>query len=137
VKLAQKTAQGRRLVADVDAYLQGINAYFKSKGGFVKPFARNDVIAFGTLIGAVFGAGGGNEARSAQFLSALSSARYRQGPRRLERPARHMDARRRVSVAAPFPYANGPTGVGAGNVAIDAGSSRRRSPARRRCSTGA
>jgi acyl-homoserine lactone acylase PvdQ len=71
VKLAQQTARGRQMIADVDAYLGGINAYFKSKGGFVKPFTRNDVIAFGTLIGAVFGAGGGNEARSAQFLSAL------------------------------------------------------------------
>src|SRR6185437_12984564 len=61
VKLAQATARGRQLIADVDAYLRGMNAYFKSKGGFVKPFTRNDVIAFGTLIGAVFGAGGGNE----------------------------------------------------------------------------
>ncbi len=123
VKLAQRTAPGRQLIADVDAYLRGINAYFKSKGGFVKPFARNDVIAFGTLIGAVFGAGGGNEARSAQFLSALQQ---RLGAAKglgvwndLREP---MDPETPVTVSTPFPYANGPTGIGPGNVSIDAGS---------------
>ena len=69
--LAEKTAAGRQLIKDVDAYLLGINAYFKKAGGFVTPFTRNDITAIGTLIGAVFGAGGGNEGRSAQFLSAL------------------------------------------------------------------
>ena len=123
VKLAQRTARGRQMIADVDAYLGGINAYFKSKGGFVKPFTRNDVIAFGTLIGAVFGAGGGNEARSAQFLSALQQ---RLGTAKglgvwndLREP---MDRDTPVTVSTPFPYANGPTGIGAGNVTIDAGS---------------
>src|SRR5207302_8448005 len=69
--LAKKTKQGRQLIADVDAYIRGINAYLKSKGGFVTPYTRNDVTAIGTLIGAVFGAGGGHEAQSAQFLSSL------------------------------------------------------------------
>src|SRR3977135_638036 len=63
--LAQKTKQGRQLIADVDAYIRGINAYFKSKGGFVTPYTRNDVTAIGTLIGAVFGAGGGHAGQSA------------------------------------------------------------------------
>ena len=34
----------------------------------------------------------------------------------------HMDAETPATVATPFPYDNGPTGIGAGNVPIDAGS---------------
>jgi acyl-homoserine lactone acylase PvdQ len=121
--LAEKTAAGRQLVKDVDAYVLGINAYFKAAGGFVTPFDRNDITAIGTLIGAVFGAGGGSEGRSAELLSALQlrlgaakglavwdDLREAQNP---ETP---------VTVAASFPYGNGPAGVGPGNVPIDAGS---------------
>ena len=122
-QLAAKTAAGRQLLKDVDAYLLGINAYFKSAGGFVTPFNRNDITAIGTLIGSVFGAGGGDEGRNAQFLSALqqrlgdakgldvwSSLREAQNP---ATP---------VSIANAFPYGTGTTGVGPGNVRIDAGS---------------
>ena len=85
----QQTARGRQLLKDVDAYIAGINAYFLKAGGFVKPYTRNDVTAIGTLIGAVFGAGGGNEARSAQFLSALQQKLgAAKGLVGLERPAR-------------------------------------------------
>jgi acyl-homoserine lactone acylase PvdQ len=123
VKLAQQTARGRQLIADVDSYLAGVNAYFKSKGGFVAPFTRNDVTAIGTLIGAVFGAGGGNEARSGQFLSALQQRLGATKGLGVWNDLReHMDRETPVTVAAPFPYANGPTGIGAGNVQIDAGS---------------
>ncbi len=122
-KLAEKTAQGRQLLKDVDAYIAGINAYFLSKGGFVKPYTRNDVTAIGTLIGAVFGAGGGNEARSAEFLSALQQKLGATKGLAVWNDLReHMDAETPVTVATPFPYANGPTGIGAGNVPIDAGS---------------
>jgi acyl-homoserine lactone acylase PvdQ len=123
VKLARQTARGRQLIADVDAYLRGMNAYFKSKGGFVKAFDRNDVIAFGTLIGAVFGAGGGNEGRSAQFLSALQGRLGATKGLSVWNDLRElMDPDTPTTIAASFPYANGPIGVGAGNVTIDAGS---------------
>jgi acyl-homoserine lactone acylase PvdQ len=120
--LASKTADGRQLLADVDAYLLGINAYFKKAGGFVTPFDRNDITAIGTLIGAVFGAGGGNEGRSAQLLSGLQQ---RLGD--VKGLAVWNDLREQenqdtpVTVTTPFPYAAG-NGVGAGNVRIDAGS---------------
>ena len=79
--------------------------------------------AIGTLIGAVFGAGGGNEARSAQFLSALQlKLGAAKGLSVWNDLREHMDAETPVTVSTPFPYDNGPTGIGAGNVAIDAGS---------------
>jgi len=121
--LAQKTKQGRQLLADVDAYIRGINAYFKSKGGFVTPYTRNDVTTIGTLIGAVFGAGGGHEAQSAQFLSSLQQRLGAAKGLAVWNDLReHMDPQTPVTVAEAFPYANGPTGIGSGNVTIDAGS---------------
>ena len=121
--LAQKTARGRQLVKDVDAYLAGINGYFKSKGGFVTPFTRNDITAIGTLIGAVFGAGGGAEARSAQFLSALQKRLGDAKGLGVWNDLRErQDTETPVTIAKAFPYAAGPAGIGPGNVRIDAGS---------------
>jgi acyl-homoserine lactone acylase PvdQ len=122
-KLAAKTAAGRQLLKDVDAYLLGINAYFKTAGGFVKPFDRNDITAIGTLIGAVFGAGGGNEGRSAQLLSALQQRLGdAKGLDAWNALRAQQDKDTPVTVATAFPYGNGPVGVGPGNVRIDAGS---------------
>ncbi len=125
VKLAQQTGRGRQVLLDVDAYLRGINAYFKQQGGFVTPFTRNDIIAIGTLIGAVFGAGGGHEVQSAELLSALQQRlgdAQGLGVWNDLREQRDPDAPVTVS-SASFPDQTGqPTGIGPGNVAIDAGS---------------
>ena len=121
--LAEKTAAGRQLIKDVDAYLLGINAYFKKAGGFVAPFTRNDITAIGTLIGAVFGAGGGNEGRSAQFLSALQQRLGDTKGLAVWNDLREAeDTETPVTVASSFPYASGPDGIGSGNMRIDAGS---------------
>ena len=118
--------RGRRLPRDVDAYLAGVNAYFKQQGGFVAPFTRTDITAIGTLVGAVFGAGGGDEARRSEFLAALQE---RLGPAKgLEvwqdlREAQDRDTP--VTVDASFPYGGGPAGVGPGNVVLDPGSFQR------------
>ena len=123
IPLAQKTAQGRQLIRDVDAYIAGINAYFKQQGGFVTPFTRNDVVAIGTLIGAVFGAGGGNEAASAEFLASLQQRLGATKGLAVWNDLREqLDPSTPVTVAKSFPYGAGPTGVGPGNVALDPGS---------------
>jgi acyl-homoserine lactone acylase PvdQ len=123
VALAEKTKAGRQLIADVDAYLRGINAYFKKQGGFVAPFTRNDVVALGALIGAVFGAGGGHEVASAELLSAL---RQRLGDAKglavWNDLREQRDEDTPATIAKRFTYENEPAGVGAGNVTIDAGS---------------
>jgi acyl-homoserine lactone acylase PvdQ len=62
---------GQRIVDDVDNYLEGINDFRTLAGTTGRPWNRNDVIAVAALIGAVFGKGGGDEARRSQLLSAL------------------------------------------------------------------
>ncbi len=64
-------AEGRRALADIDAFLVGLNAFNRKAGLPVTPWARNDVLAVSTVIAALFGAGGGDEARRSVFLSAL------------------------------------------------------------------
>jgi len=72
VALAQEAGpRGRQLIRDTDAYVAGINAYNRSHGVQTATWTRNDVIAIATLIGAVFGKGGGDEVRRSEFLSAL------------------------------------------------------------------
>ena len=66
-------ARGKAELADIDAYVAGINAQRKASGLPITPWTRNDVIATACLLGARFGAGGGDEARRSEFLSALQA----------------------------------------------------------------
>lgn len=123
VKLAQQTARGRQLIKDVDAYLAGINAYLKQQGGFVAPLTRNDIIALGALIGAVFGAGGGHEAQSAQLLADLQQRLGTAKGLGVWNDLREqLDSEAPVTIAQSFPYEQSAATPGAGNVQLDPGS---------------
>ena len=123
VKLAQQTARGRRLIMDVDSYIAGINAYFEQQGGVVAPFTRNDVIALGTLIGAVFGAGGGHEAQSAELLADLQQRLGGAKGLGVWNDLREqLDPEAPVTIATRFPYEQAQSAPGAGNVTLDPGS---------------
>jgi acyl-homoserine lactone acylase PvdQ len=63
--------RGRELYRDVVAYVAGINAYHRAQGLPIDAWTPADVAGMGALIGAVFGAGGGDETRTAMFLDAL------------------------------------------------------------------
>jgi acyl-homoserine lactone acylase PvdQ len=64
-------AKGRRLYADVRAYVAGINAYYRKTNVGLRPWTVTDVIAVGALLGANLGVGGGDETRRSMFLDAL------------------------------------------------------------------
>jgi acyl-homoserine lactone acylase PvdQ len=66
-------AEGEEIVADAAAYADGVNAYWQATGVDSTPVTVNDVIAVTAFIGSIFGAGGGGEARNAEFLSQLQS----------------------------------------------------------------
>ena len=71
VDLVRSQPGGQQIVSDGDNYLQGINDFRTRAGVSGRAWNRNDLIAVAALIGAVFGKGGGDEARRAQLLSAL------------------------------------------------------------------
>jgi acyl-homoserine lactone acylase PvdQ len=63
--------EGDQVIADIDNYLVGINAYRTSHNVPGPLWTRNDVVAVAALFGGVFGKGGGDEARRSELLSAL------------------------------------------------------------------
>ena len=65
--------EGEEIIADAEAYAEGLNAYAEVNAIDVAPATVNDVIATTAFIGSIFGAGGGSEARNAEFLSALKN----------------------------------------------------------------
>lgn len=64
-------AKGRQILADAQAYADGINAYWKANDVNQPPATVNDVLAVTAFIGSIFGAGGGGEASNADFLAKL------------------------------------------------------------------
>jgi acyl-homoserine lactone acylase PvdQ len=84
-------ARGRQAMADAQAYVDGINAYLKravagryfpgeydltghmdpvTNAGEIKPFKLTDLIALASVVGALFGNGGGGEVQAALSLEA-------------------------------------------------------------------
>jgi acyl-homoserine lactone acylase PvdQ len=67
-------AEGRQIIADAQAYADGINAYWAANNINQPPATVNDVIAVTAFIGSIFGAGGGGEAANAELLSKLQQS---------------------------------------------------------------
>jgi acyl-homoserine lactone acylase PvdQ len=68
-------AKGRQIIADAQAYADGVNAYQRSVGNPTQPPASvNDVLAVTAFIGSIFGAGGGGEAANSELLSKLQTS---------------------------------------------------------------
>ena len=72
-------AKGRQILQDLQDYADGITAYRRSKDPAAEAWTVDDCIAVTAFIGSIFGNGGGNEVRNADFLSRL---RGRLGARR-------------------------------------------------------
>jgi acyl-homoserine lactone acylase PvdQ len=78
-------AAGSQIVSDATGYVAGVNAYigaaklnplllpaeYVAAGQAAQPWTTTDVIALASLIGGIFGKGGGSELRSALVLAAL------------------------------------------------------------------
>jgi len=114
-------SSGKHELADIDAYVAGVNAQRKSANLEIAPWTRVDVVSITCLLGARFGAGGGDESRRAEFLSALQTKLG--GPKGLSvfNDLRELnDPEAPTTLAKAFPY--GPqtaVGPGAGNAVVD------------------
>jgi acyl-homoserine lactone acylase PvdQ len=63
--------EGKAVLADIDTYITGINAYLAAHSPSAQPFTRNDIYAIMALKDQFLGEGGGDEARRSQFLGGL------------------------------------------------------------------
>jgi acyl-homoserine lactone acylase PvdQ len=103
--LRRQGADGRAVLRDIEAYVAGINAYNRNAGIDVTPWTPNDVVAVATLVGAVFGSGGGDEVRASQFLAALQARLGAERARAVWGDLRALDdADARTAVPGRFPY---------------------------------
>jgi acyl-homoserine lactone acylase PvdQ len=66
--------KGRQIIADAQAYADGINAYLKATNSTEPPATVNDVLAVTAFIGSIFGSGGGGEAANANLLAQLQQS---------------------------------------------------------------
>jgi len=117
--LRAQGARGRLAMRVIDAYVAGINAEYKHAGLAIAPWTRNDVVAVGGLMGAVFGAGGGDEVRRSQFLDLLQRKLGQETGRRVWEDLRQRDDPE-ANVAVPGRFAYGShTSSEVGNVVVD------------------
>jgi acyl-homoserine lactone acylase PvdQ len=120
--LRAQGAIGRKVLALVNAYAAGINAWHRAKEIPTTPFTANDVIASAALIAARFGANGGREAQNAMFLDALEERFGEADARRVFADLREAnDPEAPVTVPGSFPYEL-PSASAPGSVVVDDGS---------------
>jgi acyl-homoserine lactone acylase PvdQ len=115
---------GRKVLAAVQAYVAGINAWYRTRGIPVTPFTANDVIASAALIAARFGANGGQEVGNSMFLDALEERFGEADARRVFADLREAnDPEAPVTLPGSFPYEL-PAASTPGSVVVDDGSFR-------------
>jgi acyl-homoserine lactone acylase PvdQ len=118
--LRAQGAQGLAAIRLIDAYVAGINAQYRQAGLPIARWTRNDVVAVGGLMGAVFGSGGGQEVRRSQFLSSLQQKLGAEHGRQVFEDLRQSeDPESRVALPGRF-VLGGPRTSEIGNVVVDA-----------------
>ena len=119
--LVRAGKRGRRGLADVRAYLAGVNAYNRKAGNEVRPWTEVDVISVTGLLGQTFGAGGGGEVRSSLLLAELRNRLGTAGDA-VWRPALGERLESLRDHAPPLPVRHRNRGRRPGSLVVDPGS---------------
>lgn len=111
--------EGAQAVQDLNDYVAGINAYiaaaavdptllpaeYTATSRTPQPWSPTDVVATASLIGAMFGKGGGHELDSAKTMQALVDRFGKRRGRKAWRGFREKnDPRAPTTISKPFPY---------------------------------
>jgi len=110
---------GQQAVEDLNAYVEGINAYIAAAkldpaltpaeytllGKPMQPWKATDVIAIASLVGGIFGRGGGNELNSALTMQAFVERMGKKAGRKAWLGFRSKnDPEAPTTISKPFPY---------------------------------
>ncbi|WP_369184694.1 penicillin acylase family protein [Streptomyces sp. Y1] len=130
--LAARGGRATQALADANAYLDGVNQYAQqaynartfpgeydltghidaiTNAGSIEPFKLTDLVALASVVGALFGAGGGGELASAQVKSAAEAAYGKDAGDALWKSLREADdpeAVRTLHDGQQFPYGTVP-----------------------------
>jgi acyl-homoserine lactone acylase PvdQ len=120
--LKQAGKEGKQVLADIDTFLDGINAYLAENSPGTEPWTRNDVYAVNALKGQFLGQGGGDEARRTMFLDSLQTDLGKKTGTNVFNDLRQFKNKELASnVDGKFNYGSIPKKP-KGNVLIDSGS---------------
>jgi acyl-homoserine lactone acylase PvdQ len=112
---------GADIVAMIDEYVKGINAYVTATGQTTAPWKPTDVVAAVSTVRALFGAGGGSEMNDAAVLAGLDKDFGPRLGREIYEDFRSRDnADGPVHTTRPFPYElRDPAAIDPRSVAVD------------------
>ena len=115
--------EGREIIADAQAYADGINAYWVANNISQAPATVNDIIAVTAFIGSIFGAGGGGEAANSDLLAKLQQqVGADRGYKAWVDVMLADDPEAPTTIKRPFHYGPLTGGKVKGSVVLDAGS---------------
>jgi acyl-homoserine lactone acylase PvdQ len=121
--LLERTRKGRAVLRDMDAWADGVNAFYEETNAQSTPWTRVDVMAVLAFIGSIFGTSGGSEVQNADFVAQLQQ---RLGPADGLAVFRDLkssqDPEAPATVRRRAPYDPVPTGPTPGSPIVDAGS---------------
>lgn len=124
--LLEEGPEGEQVLQDLEDWAEGVNAYEASlppEERLLPPLSATDAIAGFSLIGSIFGNGGGTEVANSNFLAGLEQKLGRRQGLKVFRDLREVnDPEAPVTTNKPFPYDGVPNGPTPGAVVIDPGS---------------
>jgi acyl-homoserine lactone acylase PvdQ len=121
-RLLERSRRGRRILADVEAYLAGINAFNRKARNGRKPWTETDVAAVSGLLGQTFGAGGGDEVRGSMLLGELRNRLGAAADDVWHDLRSSQDPETSVTTKRRFPYVTERRGNTPGSLVVDPGS---------------
>ena len=114
---------GEQILADAQAYADGLNAWDAANGDAQEEWTVNDVVAVTAFIGQIFGAGGGSEAANASFLADLvADLGEQQGREAWDDAMLFDDPEAPTTITERFDYGPLTGGNVTGSPVLDAGS---------------
>lgn len=115
--------KGRQILRDLQVYADGVTAGARSIGNDQAPWTINDAIAVTAFIGSIFGNGGGDEVRNAEFLARLrAQLGAKRGSRAFVDLMAADDPEAPVTINRRFVYGVSGGNVPAGSLLVDPGS---------------
>jgi acyl-homoserine lactone acylase PvdQ len=123
--LIEKGAKGEQVIADLENWAEGINAYEQTlpEASRLPHVGLTDAIAGFAFIGSIFGNGGGGEVSNSNLLAGLQNKFGATEGMKIFKDLRSVnDPEAPTTTTKPFPYDQEPTGPTPGSAVIDHGS---------------
>ncbi len=122
--LEEKGPEGMRVISDLEAWVEGVNAYVTAHPGTGLPkFKMSDAIAGFAFIGSIFGNGGGNEVFDSEYLAKLEGKFGETAGKEIFADLRRVnDPEAPTTGKTAFPYDKEPTGPTPGALLVEPGS---------------